>query len=292
MFYTTESLYFLNSTYRNPERVVNAAIAISHYKKEKESQNLSTDLSDLRNIINSDVKFREPTAQMFHKSFLRKKVEIAKLGFGKINCKGQVETELDIDSLNPTSLVEGEGEGAEAEWKSNVILYALSKNKHLEFISELINAVDEAWGNTDSRKGVSEMELVFLYGYLDANLTSRVNTMVKLIVDMRNECKANGVTNEKKFLKDRIISKYGVKTFNNSRDYIDSLIRSLVLSGCFEVKGYGYTEKNASNFAMRLVQINDNLRSKIDFFRKNTFTQLTEFINQKTFCEKLYGQAA
>lgn len=286
--YGSELFYFQNPTYRNPERMVDAALRMNTLEKEKLAQDAKLTLLDFHQIVNSDIAFASENNPQ--RSYDRKRCEINKLNFITLESDGNYKKQYDIDKLQPTHTVNMD---SQQEWKSNIVLYALAQRKQLGFFSELITATTAAWKNKNeicgNRQGVLEYELIYLRGWLKKRGPQTVAAMVKEIITLRCEFKNNKMKKkgrEKDFWSQKIETEFDKKFFNSSKDYIDALLRTLTLTKCFVLKRHSFNQED--KFAMRILQLNTGFADKLNFFVGTTLDLQKRWVKAGVFSKNLY----
>lgn len=281
---TKHMLYLFNSTSRNPLRLIEIQKQLHQLELQKLNPDLS--LSAAMDIVNKDIKLRDKTLEGQKVSFKRKKSEINKFPFISIDTSGKLSNMCSIEGLNPSEKVLGAEIDKDCEWNSNIMLLTLAKDNHLADMYSLINSVDRKWARQGKRKGVAELELIYLFAHLTNNDSVTVEQLSDMVIDLRKEFKSIGSGHEKDFLIAKIKSDFSEKALKNGRDYIDTLMRSFALTQCFQITRHGINQSNV--FAMRLLSINTNFNKKSLFFINQGYEAIRKYIENNSFCDKLY----
>lgn len=295
MNYSKDMLYLFNSTYRNPLRPIDVTKKLQALFAEKLC--LSEQLEKMVAIANEDVKLRDNSKKGQHVSFARKKTELNRLPFLTVKVNGEIVKHYEISNLNPVSQKFSNDIDTDIEYNSNVMLFVLSQQQHLSFMYNLIDKVDEKWSSIGKRKGVSQLELIYLFGYLSVHKQDNIENLSDIVINLRQQFqqkkaqshkdKAAPVGHEKDFLKDKILADFTENIWKNGQDYIDTLMRGFALTQCFNVTRYGIDQKNV--FSMKMLSLDNNFTDKISFFLKNTYAQLCSYVANNSFCNLLYG---
>lgn len=275
--YSEKMFYFINSTYRNVERVLNPIEKITNlYKESTVSKNQIID------VISEDIKLQNKTSQSTIESVKRKISEINKMGFIKVS-QYRCELSLDINLLNPMHINFDNKVDIDKEWHSNVFLYALCHEGRLEGITNLIVNINKKWSKIGHRKGITENEMAYLYLYTKTQGNQTIEELSNIIITLREEFKKQKEGKEKDFIKNQMNVKFTQIKVKNALDYIDTMIKSLKVTECFSVVRHGN-----SKYGQKLITINESFQEKIAFFLKYEKEELIELINKGTFCSELY----
>lgn len=281
---TKHMLYLFNSTSRNPIRLIE--IQKQLHKLELQKLNPEQCLNSAMDIVNKDIKLRDNTLAGRKVSFKRKKSEVNKLPFINIDASGKLYNLCSIEGLNPPQNLVSEHIDKDCEWNSNIMLLTLAKGNHLADMYSLINTVDLKWAKQGKRKGIAELELIYLFAYLTYNEKVKIEDLSDLVINLRTQFKNIGSGHEKDFLIAKIKTDFSEKMLKNGRDYIDTLMRSFALTQCFQITRHGVNQSNI--FAMRLLSINTNFNEKSLFFINNSYELIGQYIQKNTLCDNLY----
>ena len=300
-------LYFINPTLRNPDRILDFWLLSLDCVDLVGSEEKSTIFFEqFKNLIESKytniLTLKDSNnLESFYDAFSRRFSELNKLELIKFqnNNKSFVFTKT---SLNPTLFnleninKDLNNDINSLENFSNFFLFLLKKRNILNFIYSIIKKTELKWKNNNGKRiGVSNIELQYayvVYYFKEFKLSSE--DISNLIIELRKEYKTKdkkSILSYNKFIENSLsinqelqkisLSKNNKKTaeeniktkLNNAKDYIDVLIRTLVLTNCFYTK---------HQFHMKSININEYFFSKLSYFLSHDLKYLEEkILNQR-----------
>lgn len=283
MFIDEKSLYIMNSTYRNPARL----LSVLSQLQEKEAEQLT--YQEIIDTVQKDIKNEKISEKTIAESFKRKVSEINRFDFVKIK-NNSVSFGITIKNLS--SQLENDIINSE-ELYGNAILMCLKQEQKLDKITTLIQEIDQYWHTVGGyREGISEKEMVYIYAFVKANGQQPIKTMVDKIIDLRLAHKQektlkNKPGSYKLWLTKKMKAEFedsGLLKLNSLGDYIDTFIRALTLSNCFVINR---NEDDKKQF-MKMVQINSVFKDKLNFFIHHSYEDLKELANNNLLVKELY----
>ncbi len=309
------SLYFINSTLRQPERLLNF---LSLFNTLKEIKTIWS-FNDFFCAACKEYPQESYDEKTPHETYTRRFKELMLLGLIKYSENTKNSTiileYIDIDYLDSfLPLAKTTNDSIqEREKRSTFILSLLKKRNTLDFVTQLIIEVENLWINQNKgkRKGVSNIELIFCYKIspiMEQQKKLNVQYFAKQIILMRNLykiekkkvhnlklkyidfLKSRAQIKENRFLsylehlnKNKIETekiKISIRLWETIKEYIDVTTRTLRITDCFQIN---------NKFLSKSITINPFFTTKLNYFLENNYNHIRTKIIQKEIERDLYS---